>query len=126
MKNYLLNAGLLAGATALTQAPAAAGQDKPNVVVFLADDLGWSDLGCYGSTYHETPNLDRLSAEGMRFTNGYATCPVCSPSRASIMSGKYPARLDTTDFFGAAQPDTVMKKAKSRTRFAHHKKLPAG
>ena len=70
----------------------------PNVVLILADDLGWSDLGCYGNTWHETPHLDRLAASGMRFTNGYAACPVCSPTRASLMTGKYPARLHLTDW----------------------------
>jgi len=71
---------------------------KPNFVFILADDLGWKDLGCYGSTFHETPNLNRLASEGIRFTNAYATCPVCSPTRASIMTGKYPARIDLTDW----------------------------
>ncbi|MEN6333319.1 MAG: sulfatase, partial [Phycisphaerales bacterium] len=80
---------------------------KPNFVFFLSDDLGWKDLGCYGSTFYETPNIDRLAAQGVRFTNAYAACPVCSPTRASIMTGKYPARLRTTDYFGAPQPDTV-------------------
>jgi arylsulfatase A-like enzyme len=82
---------------------------KPSFVFFLVDDLGWKDLGCYGSTFYETPNLDRLAASGMRFTNAYAACPVCSPTRASIMTGKSPARLATTDYFGAPQPDTVDK-----------------
>lgn len=83
----------------------AARADRTNVVFFLADDLGWRDLGAWGSTFYETPNADRLASEGMRFTAGYAACPVCSPTRASIQSGKYPARLATTDYFGAAQPD---------------------
>jgi len=82
---------------------------KPSFVFFLVDDLGWKDLGCYGSTFYETPHIDRLAAQGMRFTNAYAACPVCSPTRASIMTGKYPARLRTTDWFGAPQPDTVDK-----------------
>jgi arylsulfatase A len=71
---------------------------KPNVVFILADDLGWSQVGCYGSRFYETPHIDRLAAEGMRFTDAYAACPVCSPTRASIMTGKYPARLHITDF----------------------------
>ena len=82
---------------------------RPNFVFFLADDLGWRDTGCYGSTFYETPNIDRLAREGMRFTDAYAACPVCSPTRASIMTGKYPARLGTTDYFGAPQPDTVFR-----------------
>ncbi len=85
--------------------PALAAQRRPNFVFFLVDDLGWTDLGCFGSTFYETPNVDRLAAEGMRFTNAYAACPVCSPTRASIMTGKYPARMATTDYFGAAQPE---------------------
>jgi arylsulfatase A len=77
---------------------------RPNVVIILADDLGWADLGCYGSKYHKTPNLDRLAAEGMRFTDAYAACPVCSPSRAAILTGKYPARLNLTDWL-PGRPD---------------------
>lgn len=80
---------------------------RPNFVFFLVDDLGWSDLGCFGSAFYETPNCDRLAAEGVKFTNAYAACPVCSPTRASIMAGKYPARMATTDWFGAPQPDSV-------------------
>ena len=72
---------------------------KPtNVVFFLIDDLGWKDLGCYGSDYYQTPNIDRLAAEGMRFTDGYAACNVCSPTRAAVMTGKYPARLLLTQW----------------------------
>jgi arylsulfatase A-like enzyme len=80
---------------------------KPNFVFILVDDLGWTDLGCFGSSFYETVNVDRLASEGMRFTDAYAACPVCSPTRASIMTGKYPVRLATTDYFGAPQPDTV-------------------
>ena len=68
----------------------------PNVIFFLVDDLGWSDVGCYGSKYYETPAIDQLAGEGMRFENAYAACCVCSPSRASILSGKYPGRLHIT------------------------------
>lgn len=92
-----------------------AAEDKPtNFVFILVDDLGWTDLGCFGSTFYETPNVDRLATEGMRFTSAYAACPVCSPTRASIMAGKYPARMDTTDWFGAPQP----KASLQRERFA--------
>ncbi|MFO7974323.1 MAG: sulfatase [Candidatus Hydrogenedentota bacterium] len=80
---------------------------RPNFVFFLVDDLGWTDLGCFGSAFYETPNCDRLATEGMKFTDAYAACPVCSPTRASIMAGKYPARMATTDWFGAPQPDSV-------------------
>ena len=73
-------------------------ETKPNIVMFLADDLGWTGLGCFGSDLYETPNLDALAASGMMFTDAYAACTVCSPTRASIMTGMYPARLRCTDF----------------------------
>lgn len=79
----------------------------PNFVFILVDDLGWRDLACFGSDFYETPNIDRLAEQGVRFTSAYAACPVCSPTRASILTGKFPARLHTTDYFGAPQPDTV-------------------
>jgi len=84
--------------------PAGPAKGRPNFVFFLVDDLGWRDLGCYGSTFYETPNVDRMRASGMKFTDAYAACPVCSPTRASIMTGKYPTRTGVTDFIGAAQP----------------------
>lgn len=72
--------------------------EKPNIILFFIDDLGWTDLGCYGSDLYETPHIDKLASEGIRFTNAYAACTVCSPSRAAIMTGKYPARLHLTDW----------------------------
>jgi arylsulfatase A len=74
----------------------------PNFVFILADDLGWADLGCYGSDLHGTPNIDRLARQGMRFTDAYAAAPVCTPTRASIMTGKYPARLHMTIWYEAS------------------------
>ena len=74
---------------------------KPNFILILVDDLGWMDTGCYGSQFYETPNIDRLAAEGMRFTGGYAACAVCSPTRAAVMTGRYPARLGVTDWIRA-------------------------
>ncbi len=71
---------------------------KPNVVFILADDLGWRDVGCFGSRIYDTPHIDQLAREGVRFTNAYAACHVCSPTRASILTGKYPARLGLTDW----------------------------
>ncbi len=71
---------------------------QPNLVFILIDDMGWKDLSCTGSTFYETPNIDRLAAHGMRFTEAYASCPVCSPTRASIMTGKYPATVGITDW----------------------------
>ena len=73
-------------------------ESPPNMIFILADDLGYSQLGCYGSNFYKTPHIDKLAEEGMRFTNAYAACAVCSPTRASIMTGKYPARLHLTDF----------------------------
>lgn len=75
---------------------------QPNILFILIDDLGCRDLTCFGSTFYETPNLDRLSAQGVRFENAYAACPVCSPTRASIMSGKYPARVGVTQWIGGS------------------------
>jgi arylsulfatase A len=97
--------GTLAVLLVLSGLPVAAGlaanaepPPKLNFVFILIDDMGWKDLGCYGSTFHETPNIDRLAGQGMRFTDAYAACPVCSPTRASILTGKYPARLRLTDY----------------------------
>lgn len=97
----------LAGCASDGRVFASGGNKRPNFVFFLIDDMGWRDAGCFGSSFYETPNIDRLAREGMKFTDAYAACPVCSPTRASIMAGKYPARLDTTDWFGAPQPDNV-------------------
>lgn len=66
----------------------------------LIDDLGWADLGCYGSTFYETPHLDRMAERGVRFTDAYASCPVCSPTRASLLTGRYPARVGITNWIG--------------------------
>jgi len=90
--------GLLTLALSLSLSPLAWAAPAPdlNVVFFLVDDLGWTDLGCYGSDYYETPHIDRLASEGMRFTDAYAAFCVCSPTRASILTGKYPGRLHIT------------------------------
>lgn len=76
---------------------------KPNFIFILVDDLGWADLGCYGSSFHETPHIDKLAGESLRFTSAYAACPVCSPTRTSIMTGKYPARTGVTDWIAGRQ-----------------------
>ena len=79
---------------------------KPmNFLFFLVDDLGWADLGCYGSRFHETPNIDRLCVSGMQFNYGYAACPVCSPTRASILTGRHPVRVDITDWIPGQIPN---------------------
>lgn len=76
---------------------------RPSFVVFLVDDLGWTDSAVYGSTFHDTPHIDRLAAEGARFTQFYAASSVCSPTRASLMTGKHPARLHLTNWIGGEQ-----------------------
>lgn len=85
-------------------------EPKTNVVLILIDDLGWKDLGCYGSTYYQTPNIDQLAQDGMRFTDGYAACNVCSPTRAAILTGKYPARLLLTNWLPAGRWDAKKHK----------------
>jgi arylsulfatase A-like enzyme len=84
-------------------------RSRPNVVFLLADDLGWSDLACYGNTFHETPRIDALARSGLRFTHAYAACAVCSPTRASILTGKYPVRLGITDWIpGEDHPEAPL------------------
>ena len=80
--------------------PAAGGPVEPsrNVLIVFVDDLGWADLGCYGNPFHETPHIDRLATDGLKFTAAYASCPVCSPSRAALMTGRDPARTGLTNF----------------------------
>jgi len=82
----------------------------PNIVVILADDLGWNQLGCYGGPYL-TPHIDGLARQGMRFTDAYASAPVCSPTRSALMTGKYPARLHLTDYIkGSLCPDSLLRQ----------------
>ncbi len=82
-------------------------QEKPNIVFILTDDMGWKDLGCYGNKFTETPNIDALAQSGIKFTQAYAACPVSSPTRASIMTGKYPARLHLTNFIAGNRTDPL-------------------
>lgn len=92
-------AALGAGAAGLMSGLASSeNKRKPNIIFILADDLGRHQLNCYGNPFYETPNIDTLASRGVRFTDAYAACPVCSPTRASIMTGKYPARLHITDY----------------------------
>jgi len=93
--------------------------EKPNILFILADDLGYSDLGFMGSNYYETPNIDALASSGMVFTNGYAGCQVCSPSRATLLTGQFTARHGVTDWIGA--PEGEDWRVKSR----YSKVLPA-
>ena len=94
-------AGLLAAAVA---SQATADPRRPNIVLILADDLGWRNVGCYGSPTCQTPHIDRLARQGVRFTDAYAACHVCSPTRASILTGRYPARLHLTNYIPGNTP----------------------
>src|SRR5688572_1724636 len=96
---------------------------RPNFVFFLVDDLGQRDLGCYGSTFYESPHVDRLAREGARFSQAYAAAPVCSPSRASLLTGRHPVRHGITDIVNAVAPsawtrNTPHRSAPSRDRLA--------
>ena len=91
---------------------------RPNIVFILADDMGWADLPVYGNKFNEAPNLTEMAKNGMQFTNAYAACPVCSPTRASIMSGQYPARVGITDFItGHWRPYEEVIVPKNRTQY---------
>lgn len=104
--NLFKAAALLACVLGLPRISAA----PPNVIFILTDDMGWTDLGCFGSELYETPNIDRLAREGMKFTSAYSACTVCSPSRAAVLTGKYPARLHLTDFLlGEYRPYEKLK-----------------
>ncbi|MFR9603308.1 MAG: sulfatase [Rikenellaceae bacterium] len=85
---------------------------QPNVLIILVDDLGWNDLGFMGSEYYESPNIDKLASQGMQFSNAYAACQVSSPSRASILTGKYTTNHGVTNFLGAPTGEAWRKKAR--------------
>ena len=91
---FILTAFGLGWPPAFSQQPAS----RPNIILILADDLGWADLSCYGNRFNETPALDSLARRGLRFTRAYAACPVCSPSRTAILTGQTPARAGVTDW----------------------------
>lgn len=99
----------------------AADEARPNIVYLLADDLGWTGLGSFGSDLYETPNLDRLAAEGMKFTAAYSACTVCSPTRASIMTGMSPARLQLTDFIAGQNRPYAKMSIPDWTKGLEHK-----
>src|SRR6185369_4227550 len=97
-----------------------AAERPPNVVLILIDDMGWTDLSCYGSQFYETPNIDRLAASGMRLTHGYSACTVCSPTRSAVMTSKYPARLHITDWIeGSKRPYAKLKVPDWRMYLPH-------
>ncbi|MCC7237638.1 MAG: sulfatase [Bryobacterales bacterium] len=108
-RRSFLAASLAAAAPSQTRRP-------PNIVLVLIDDYGWRDLGCYGSSYYETPNLDRFARESVRFTNGYAACPVCSPTRASVLTGQYPVRSGVTDWIAGRKQWPAARALCPRTR----------
>ncbi len=119
LQAYLLNKFFIIIALSLGQLYVFA--QKPNVLLIVVDDLGWADIGVNGSRFYETPNIDRLAKMGVNFKNAYAANPVCSPTRASILTGKYPSKIGTTDWFGAPQPDQAAKDKNWKTK----KLLPA-
>ncbi|MBC8127586.1 MAG: sulfatase-like hydrolase/transferase, partial [Gloeobacteraceae cyanobacterium ES-bin-144] len=115
IKNTLLSLTVLASAsiptTSAAESPTAA--KRPNIVFFLVDDLGYMDIGANNpKSFYETPNIDALAKRGMRFINAYAACPVCSPTRAAILTGKYPQRTGITDYIGSPQPTDVKQPNK--------------
>ena len=93
----------------------AAQRTRPNIIFILADDLGWAELGCYGNAFNETPHIDKMAQQGMRFTDAYATAPVCSPYRAALMTGQYPARVGITDYL---RPNDVNHLSPEHTTLA--------
>ncbi len=125
--------GVLFALVASTFAAVTPVTDRMNVIVILTDDLGWTDLGCFGSKFYETPHIDRLASQGMKFTDAYASCTVCSPTRASLLTGQYPARLHITDWIAGHKhpfaklnvPDWTMELATSIPNLANVLK-PAG
>lgn len=122
-RDFLSGLASFAGASAaprllpaahLSPALSPAASTRPNIVFFLVDDLGWGDFGCYGDTFHETPHIDQLAKESVKFTRAYAAGPVCSPSRAAIMTGQTPARLQLTQWIpGSTYPGKKVLEAPS-------------
>lgn len=94
-RRSIMAALLLSLCTACSE-PISAEEQRPNIILILIDDMGWADLGCYGADLHETPHIDRFAKSSVRFTTAYASAPICSPTRASILTGKHPARLNMT------------------------------
>lgn len=126
-RNFLKAAGAsaaamsLGGCTEVLKAQTKTIGKKPNFLFVLVDDLGWADLGCFGSTFYDTPNLDRLAKSGMKFVDAYAACPVCSPTRAAIMTGRYPVRVGITDWIEGMQnrDDSKLICPEDRHELAH-------
>lgn len=113
----------LCSAILLTGLARAASPTPPNVIVILADDFGWTDLASFGSDLHETPALDQLARDGMKFTQNYSACTVCSPTRAALLTGKYPARLHITDWIPGAMPANPKLLVPDWTKFLPHSEV---
>ena len=110
---------LILGLYPLTTFPA----QHPNIVLILADDLGWTDLGCFGSDLYQTPNIDKLARDGVKFTQNYSACTVCSPTRAALMTGKYPGRLHLTDWIPGLPPENPKLIVPDFTKYLPHAEL---
>ena len=114
----LLRAFVTACLAFLLLGPSIHAADRPNVIVVLVDDLGWKDLGCQGSSFYKTPHIDALASRGIRFTQAYAACAVCSPTRAALLTGKYPTRVGITDWIRPrANQDEQKRKAAETGEF---------
>jgi arylsulfatase A len=100
--------------------PMLAEDRPPNVILMLIDDMGWTDLGCYGSKYYQTPHLDQLAKDGVRFSQAYSACTVCSPTRAAVLTGKYPARLHITDWIAGHERPKARLKIPNWQKFLPH------
>src|SRR5918996_1337593 len=117
--SILIGMGMMIGGAG----SAAADSQPPNVVLIVADDLGWTDLGCYGSDLYQSPHIDELARNGMRFTANYSACTVCSPTRAALLTGKYPARLHITDWIPGLPPANPKLIVPEFTKFLPHEEI---
>jgi arylsulfatase A-like enzyme len=106
MKIYIISSSLFIASSALSSAET----KQPNILFFVVDDLGWADLGCYGSSFYETPHIDQLAKNGMLFTDAYSASPVCSPSRMSIQTGRYSVRIGMTDWIQGRYHDPEQRR----------------
>lgn len=113
--------------TLLVLCPLLRGAEKPNILLFFIDDMGAVDLGCYGSSLYRTPHIDRLAEEDVRFTQAYAACHVCSPTRAALQTGKYPARLHITDWLtGHKKPFAKLRVPDWEMKGLPHEEVTVG
>ncbi len=120
-RRVLQRVGII-GLVLAVQIAVAAPEGTPNFVIINVDDLGATDLACFGSTYYETPHIDALCSDGMKFTEAYAACSVCSPTRAAIMTGRYPARIGLTDWmrFYGGENEKALEEMKAPTEWISH------